>query len=242
MTGTHPNDLGYFLEARALFNFLCQQQMLDFRPENQLTENSVTDMVTSLKKDYEAAKKRLRQTGIDDFSTQNRRLKLQNTLFQVWSLSQTLNGMEPQNLKIREEHLKIEKIGALNLHDSRIIMIHLKGMPLSVSEDRNSTAPSIRQDILYDTIRQLNIIAALETAQRENDNIFDELPLKKDFMKFSYTPYISGFPLFPLELCERFIQKTAHTREELSAEAEWNYFFSIPYSYFRENIPEQCHI
>jgi hypothetical protein len=243
MTGTHPNDLGYFLEALFIFNFLCTKGLLGFSPDQIQPVNSINNMLDELKKEYQKAREKLHVLKPHELKNGSEpRKQAQDNLFKIWNLSRIFSRMEPENENYRLEQEMSEKLGILLFHDSRILMMHLGGKPNSTTAEKSGAdeSDSAQKERLYDYVRQLLIISTLQDRQANRNSLFDDFPLQQEFMSFPYPPYISQLPPFPLELCERFIQKANIRSDIISTEKEWSHFSNQPYSYFKEHIPQIC--
>lgn len=239
MTGTHPNDFGYFLEAFFVFNFLCQQNLLGFQPEQAKMADSINGMLNNLKSDYTVAKNKLRDWTPNELSNTGQRKIIQDDVFKIWNLSRIFSHMEPDNPTWQSEHEMSEKVGVFIFHDSRILMMHLGAQPPLASQKHHENSGE-KKDRVYDLVRQLLILSALSEQANNGKNIFTELPLKKEFASFPYPPYIAQLPPFPLELCPRFTEKVTVEQNIIGTKQAWQYFNQLPYTYFPEHVPALC--
>jgi hypothetical protein len=239
---THPNDLGYFLEAIFLVNFCCNESLFGLSKKNILSPERLTVFSSDLFHKYEQLKLILKKSLKPDDLLQKKLVDLYTIIPSLLSLSNTLRHQEiDTSEKYEKEHQMLKRL-SIFLYQSSPNLAHYL---MSLQEKYARAADNEKADRLHKAELYYAIMMAAVDADTENGEwVHLHRYIRNSFLPLnlrpvSRLPYISPYPL---EFCCRFIRESGFSAEELSVRQEWEYFFALPFDIFLEgkNRPAAC--
>lgn len=231
MTGVHPNDAGYYLEAMLIFNYFCSRNYFGLSPNNEIAVSSIADFNLDICQRYQKILKELHNFTATDLIKKTERFK--SITLEAYNLSSILQNFKNPQKPYKEEYKMLETLALLLIHDPNAISHLFIGKKI--------TNPKSWKHRIAATI----FMAAISPFLPANDNFANSTrhAIRKNRFEPSQnlTP-IPGFRPYPLQFCERFIQEGKFTENELSIDREWNYFFTVPLDILKNNQPRACKI
>lgn len=239
LAGSHPNDAGYHIEAKILFNYFCRHGLLSLNPKSSLHDDDISYYMRRLEGFVTADLAKLKALTLEDF--QNPRFGTKIGM-QVYNLYMTLDQLkEYQGFEHYQKAFELaEVLVSLVFYNNPSIGAYLlESYFVSMGMSQYSA-------ISPDPERIKLFFAILQAVQAPGS---EYRLLVEDKIRASNFPgrelVISFFidtPMYPLEFCERFIKESGFDPEQLGAKEAWEYFFNTPYEAFQEIILPVCQL
>jgi hypothetical protein len=250
--GSHPNNIGYYIQAVLLFNYFCRQQMLGLKPECVKVLELNNKFTEPLKKRYSELKKKFRSYTETPFGLFK--------IFQIWRwqhdfyelilLVQLLKEQDKTDLELQQEYRSLEKLGILVFHNTSIAGSFFEQLYIkSGKQEKPDNDAMKKMEVFYLSMKALfptnsklwNVVNQNYRQLRTMHNSQHESFEKKQLTRITgFIPYWSLIAPYPLEFCERFLTESGISAEDIDTRHEWEYFFSIPYDKFRERNINIC--
>lgn len=239
MSGSHPNDMGYYVESLFLFNYCCEHSLFRLSPEQSRENGDFADFVGSLQKKHEEAKKELAGFSMEQlFSAgqERRRFKLMQ---EAWELADILYSFTEEKDKWLFEREGLEKLAVLVFHDPMFIGHYLLGV------HTEKTGCYTRIAIDEDKLRlYYYIMKAAFSEDSVHWHLLSAARIDSLVSKFEAPiSYYADISPYPLEFCAKFQQESGFSAQDLSTRSEWQYFFpDISYEAFSELEKSACFV
>jgi hypothetical protein len=241
VTGTHPNELGYYIESLFIFNRLCQDNLFGFRPEQARPAGNINDFSAGLQKRYDELKSFLQQLQLKDLLVSGQREQIRNMVKELWFLADLLTDIPGADNIYQRERLSIEKLSLFVFHDFRLLFTALAGMQSVQYEslpEKDRKEAQVRAGQYY-TLLHFLVPPGAPSWEKVRQNI-ESLPFKVLLPEKPVTVLPDFYP-YPLEFCPRFMRESSGFMPDVRVAEDWAYFFSIPYDKFNELTREFCH-
>lgn len=240
VTGTHPNELGYYIEALFIFNQLCQQGLFGFLPEQAVSLDNVQNFSFGLKERYTELKLVLKGRQFDDLYRSGQRELLRNMVKELWFLADLLSSLPAAEKNFSPEKHALERLSLFVFHDFRLIFTALAGLQSIPYQPQSQ----LWQDAQMKASQYYTLLHFLVPPKAPSWHKLQQNIAALPFAVPTPSGHISLLPDFypyPLEFCPRFMKESAGFMPDVQTEADWNYFFNIPYQRFLELDFDFCH-
>ena len=211
----HPNDLGYSIDAKVLFNALCDQNIFGLTPSQKLPLTTSQGDWLSLRDRYLENRNHL-ASELDP-------LKQQHILRAMFHLSYTLSMLDANNQQISQDHHSIKRILTRGFRDEIILQILIASYhdEMVIGMDN---APMLSPDEL----RIYLAISRATTDPKSQREIFHLRSNEKFFKQFlvDYESIPTGFlkdlpTFFPISYCPRFKEISGISNQDLKIDDDW---------------------
>lgn len=249
MTGTHPNDIGYFLEAFFIFNHFCEVGLFGLAPADKLSIGNLNhDILSSQLRRLAFLRQEMQSLTPAALQAKGAFSTIGDIVYEAWNLANTLAKTEQVAVEgefISHKQLGIngrQSVDATEILPYKTIAAQLKKLALLVFHDVRvahelvGRMTFLEQQFFSDRQASLYylVMKATEEADSASWGLINRVLLFTDSQivqrKISYLGQIAPYPL---EKCEVFVQESGFSAAELSAQSEWESFFSIPYAFFK---------
>lgn len=238
-SGSHPNDVGYYAEALALFNYFCHNSLFGLSPDLQRQENNLDVFVDSLQNRIVELKRELSQLSAEQvltFDHDSQRFRLMSS---IWEIADILAGVTKESEGWQAEQLQIEKLAVLVFHDPMFIGRYLLGVQTEKTGRYTRITIDERKLELY-----YYVMYALFAQNSVHWHLLKGAHIDDLVKQFPATPLgYEQLSVYPLALCPRFLADTGFSAAELSTHQAWEVFFPhISYDLFADMSKEACHL
>lgn len=239
LSGSHPNDVGYQVEADYLFNWFCTKKLLDLDENHINQEKPLEAFKPEFLRRYQSKLQVLQKATKNDLQQAYQLHNISRAISDLWMELRQIH-LYPEMSEYISDYQKIEKLNTHIFHSENVLFGYLMSACFAYigAVTETSVIPDEQKMRLYTAIMRATI--SPEHEQRKNI----ETLLKKSNLPFSELKmtYIPELRLYPLELCPRFQQESNLSPEELASAEAWELFFNIPYSYFTPDSIEKCRL
>lgn len=236
ISGTHPNELGHYLEAVSVYNYLCQNSLYQLQSHDQITDDG-TMLIERLNAEYQSIKEQLRRLNSSHLSAQQR-FQVRELIYKLWFYAGLCLNID-ENQTILDEYEQAKNLGLFVFHDSRIAWMMIAGDKAPEATKRRVFGQWFPDAAGSREIYKSSLWATTspDSSQRQQ---LEHMPGQSDCKERKTISYVGDIYPFPLELCLNFIQESQIEVQKLSTKKAWEYFFTIPYSYFQNQQIPSC--
>jgi hypothetical protein len=241
MTGNHPNDLGYYLEAAVIFNYFCARSFAGLSPKNRtdLSMDAGSEYVFGLQERYRQNRQILSNMNtreqILNFGPENQLFSL---LPELWSLAGLLHKLLPEEPLYALEYEALERLAFLVFHDTRIMVIAFSRLQqMFTGKNPQKVLEAERQRFLLTYYAAKAIFPQDSPEWPSIEEKFRTMPGRPEVQSISFLPFL---PVYPLEFCPVFLKESGLNSEQLSTVSDWELFFSQSYKETFSEIPAVC--
>ena len=213
----HANDLGYKLQAQAVFNWFARRKKLGLDQEDQLIlavdESSLKELRNTLKiwlKKIRMEKERSAE-------------RFPFVMKAAWQVYAATGDEEVKNLYDR-----LSKLYIFAFHSIYPITYALNREDRIIESERDDLKGEMSKeqiDSWFQIIRALVHRSTHDYVTEYVDKFKGIVSMSRDYSDYSFLD-----PPFPLELCERFMKETGLKTEDVSVLGLWEEFFGEEYS------------
>jgi len=220
----HANDLGYRLQAQAVFNWLARRSKFSLDPQSTLELAVDEKALNQLRTRLDHWLSRLRKAGREGGELFPFVMKA------AWQVYVATGEKEAY-----DRYLGLGKLytyAFLSIFPVTYTLNRQDTMSTSVQYQSDQALNSVEINDLFQVIRVLK--------DRSTHDYVSEYQQKfkgRVSMERKISDYSGLNPPFPLELCEKFLRETGLAREKISILAQWEQVFGTPFN--REDIAEE---
>jgi hypothetical protein len=224
MTGTHPNDSGYFLEALFIYNHFCASSLFGLTPDKQRDADNLRDEVlNSMQARLEYLLKKISGFNVSSLQVKGAAATVGDMIYEAWNICNSL--VKSGQTEYAEQAGQLGRLSLLVFHDVRVghdIIGH-------VSAGRQSSRIfADQQASLY-----YLLMKAVEEENSASWGLINRTLVFTDSSRIGRKiTYLGKLAPYPMELCPVFIRESGFSAAELSVRKEWESFFSFSYTDF----------
>jgi hypothetical protein len=237
LSGSHPNDIGYQVEATFLFNWFCTQKLLGLNENNIVTEKPLQTFAPEFQRRYREKLQILKAITATDLNQRQKLQRLNLTASDLWMELRQIH-LHREMAEYVEDYKKIERLNTHIFHSENVLFGYLMSACFAhigaVTE--SPIVPDMEKIKLYTAIMRATVHP--EHEQRKNiETLLQKAKLPFPELQITYLPELK---FYPLEYCPRFLQESGLSATDMSTEKDWEHFFNIPYSYFAKDHIKAC--
>lgn len=224
MTGTHPNDSGYFLEALFIYNHFCASSLFDLTPADQRDAVDLKhEILNSMQLRLEYMLKKISDFNAESLQAKGGSATVGDMVYEAWSICNSL--VKAKRVEYAEPAGQLRRLSLLVFHDVRVahdIIGHVSAVHKS-----NQIFADQQASLYY------LLMKAVEEENSASWGLINRTLVFTDRSRVNRKiTYLGKLAPYPMEFCPLFIRESGFSTAELSARREWEAFFSFPYSDF----------
>jgi hypothetical protein len=202
---------------------------------DKLPLSLISDFSGGLFARYEELKSRLHQFEAGALSYEISHLNA--LVLELYSLASLLKyqDSEHQERYVRE-HEMLSRLLLLIFHEPSQIASFLMSSHNVYSPEELDKIPDLSKIELYYAV----LSATVDLNQHHWYHVHERVKNSRFPLQIRSVSYLPGLSPYPLELCERFVHESGFSAELLSAHREWEYFFAVPFDFFRQQKKSVC--
>lgn len=220
----HANDLGYKLQAQALYNWFASRQKLNLRADDQIKLIVDQESIQELQRVLDNALLKLKE------SKRNADDQIAITMRAAWQLY-VLTG----NLYFKEKYDRLSGLLVFAFHQT-YPLINTLNREHRIRLTNTTYLEDAEINFLFQLIKILD-----ESPQAYIKDYLEKFPGIIDSRKV-YSDYSFLQAPFPLELCKKFIRETNPNLNKISILENWTEFFGekFPMNELAQNNLKNC--